>query len=78
MLNYPSMTISIEWAYKNEHCLILYHWLKAVLWKQYNSSNLKDTQNIPLYVIVNITQAFRDYLFNDNTHPSSLFDLGNL
>lgn len=77
MLNSPNIIISIEWVYKNEHFLVLPHWLKAVLCSQYNSSNMRDTQNISVYKIFNTTQAAKDYLFNDNTTHLSQFDLGN-
>lgn len=77
MLNSPVIIISIEWPYKNEHFLVLPHWLKAVLCNQYNSSNTKDTRNISVYMIFNTTQATKDYLFNDHTSHLSQLDLGN-
>lgn len=66
-----------EWVYKNEHVLVLPHWLKAVLCNHYNSSNTKDMQNISLYIIIDTTQAAKDYLSNNHISYLSLFDLGN-
>lgn len=77
MLNSPNIIISIERVYKNEHFLVLPHWLKALLCNRYNSSNMKDTPNVSVYRIFSTTQAAKNYLFNNNTSHLSQFDLGN-